>query len=64
MRSHEPTGAWLRSSPGILYSIFPKELVSKLKVQLEELKKIALEKPKYSIVEVTNGQFCKLPVQS
>ncbi len=52
----------LPTSPNILYKLFPREAVMRVKVQLEVLKKISDMPLGYSLVEVKNGQFCKLPV--
>jgi len=51
---------WLPTSQFTLYKIFTKKSVAKVKTQLETLKEILRGKPNYSMVKVTNGQFCKI----
>lgn len=52
----------LQTSPSILYRMFPSDLVAMFKVQLDELKKIIENPTNLSIVEVSNGKFCRLAV--
>ena len=38
--------------------------MAKVRAQLEALKEVAATKPSYSVVEVGNGKFCKLPEEA
>ncbi len=54
----------LTTPPLTLLRIFDRETCAKLKIQLEEARKLASNPLAYQVVEVTNGRFCQLPVPS
>ena len=50
----------LPTSPFALYEIFTGESIARVKNQLEVLNRVLISKPKYTVVKVSNGEFCKL----
>ena len=54
--------AQLQSPSNILYKIFPRGAMSKVKIQLQVLQDLLKMQTQYQVVEVKNGTFWKLPI--
>ena len=55
---------WLQSPPNILYQLFPREALARVKVQLQVLQDLLKMDTQYQIMEANNGTFWKIPVSA
>ena len=58
------TSNWLQSPPNILYQLFPREALARVKVQLQVLQDLLKMDTQYQIMEANNGTFWKIPVSA
>lgn len=54
----------LQSPPNVLYQLFPREALARVKVQLQVLQDLLKMQTNYTVVEANNGTFWKLPVSA
>ena len=53
-----------QSPPNILYQLFPREALARVKVQLQVLQDLLKMDTQYQIMEANNGTFWKIPVSA
>ena len=52
----------LQSPPNVLYQLFPREALARVKVQLQVLQDLLKMQTNYTVMEANNGRFWKIPV--
>jgi len=51
----------LQSPPNVLYQLFPREALARVKVQLQVLQDLLKMQTNYTVIEARNGRFWKNP---